>query len=47
MWGLVDTPKEEPDMLHMTGRLFVYELPWLSHYLELKVDRSNQDQFLS
>lgn len=22
------------------------ELPWLSRYLELKVDRSNQDQFL-
>jgi hypothetical protein len=24
-----------------------YELPWLSRYLELKVDRTNQDQFLS
>jgi hypothetical protein len=23
-----------------------YELPWLSRYLELKVDRSNQDRFL-
>lgn len=34
-------------MLHMTSGLFVYELPWLSRYLELKVNRSNQDRLLA
>jgi hypothetical protein len=24
-----------------------YELPWLAHHLELKVDQGNKDQFLS